>query len=296
MKRLLHDVYRALRFFSLTIAFISTAAGILLAFRFGYLFKNGFNAFELVIVSLTLIAGLSVQAGVNLVNDYFEGKTDKNINNEKKYRFLGVERTFTEIIIFLAGMACFGLAGLIGLFLVFYFRNINLLIIGVMGLIGGYAYTGYPINYKDKGLGAVLSFILMGPLMVVGSYVVFSNQGITDVVLLSLPFSFLIPALLLSNEIRDYESDVVNNIKTFSVRFGLETGKFCYKALVVLSYIFIPLLILLNKLPIFSLLTFITIPFAIKTHKLQYTNKRAFVPNTAYLHLYYGIIYLLSLI
>jgi 1,4-dihydroxy-2-naphthoate octaprenyltransferase len=295
--KLIKDIYRALRLFSLSIAFVSTACGIVIAYKFGHLFKDGvIDLISSIAVIFTLKAGLLIQAGVNLVNDYFEGKTDKLIDDDKKYPFLGIERTKTEIIIFLVGMACFGVAALIGLLLVVYFKNITLLIIGTIGLIGGYAYTGYPFNYKNKGLGVLFSFILMGPLMVVGSYCVFGNTRLMDVVLISLPFSFLIPALLLSNEIRDYEKDVENGIKTFSVRFGLKNGKRAYLILVILSYASIIILTLFKSLPSSSLLTFLTVFKAYKTYKLQYTNKRAFVPNTAYLHLMFGTIYLISLL
>lgn len=295
--KLIKDIYRALRLFSLSIAFISTACGIVIAIKFGHIFEDGnIDLISIITIILTLKAGLLIQAGVNLVNDYFEGKTDKLYDDDRKYLFLGVERTKTEIIIFLVGIACFGIAALIGLLLVIYFKNITLLIIGIIGLIGGYAYTGYPFNYKDKGLGALFSFILMGPLMVVGSYCVFGNTRILDVILLSLPFSFLIPALLFSNEIRDYEKDAENGIKTFSVRFGLEMGRRAYLILVVLSYVSVIILVLFKTLPVASLLTFLSVNKAYKTYKLQYIDKRAFVPNTAYLHLMFGTIYLISLL
>ncbi|WDU83313.1 hypothetical protein [Caloramator sp. Dgby_cultured_2] len=56
----------------------------MIAYKFGHLFKDGvIDLISSIAVIFTLKAGLLIQAGVNLVNDYFEGKTDKLIDDDK---------------------------------------------------------------------------------------------------------------------------------------------------------------------------------------------------------------------
>ncbi|WP_051585845.1 prenyltransferase [Caldanaerobius polysaccharolyticus] len=283
------SIWKALRFFSLTIAFISTSLGISMAFYDGELFKGRPFYVVILMIVLSTLVGLFVQAGVNLVNDYFEGKYDSANAAEKKYRFLGMERTKTEICIFLCGILCFFAGSLIGLLLV-YFSNAVVLAIGIIGVIGGYFYTGYPFNYKDKGLGPLFSFVLMGPLMICGAYYLFALKVPAHVILASLSVGLLIPALHISNELRDIERDRLNGIATFSVRFGFSTGLKVYKGLVVGSYMMTVILVLFKVFPLFTLATLVTVPMALNVYKLHNVDRVKFVPATAKLHFVFGLI------
>ncbi|MCD8502441.1 MAG: hypothetical protein LRY71_13240 [Bacillaceae bacterium] len=60
-------------------------------------------------------------------------------------------------------------------------------------MLGAYAYTGEPFVYKRKGLGAFFSLILMGPLMVLGSYVVFTENLSFTPIITALPAGLMIP-------------------------------------------------------------------------------------------------------
>ena len=64
---------------------------------------------------------------------------------------------------------------LIGLYLVVAARP-AIVVLGLLGLAGGYFYTAPPFQYKFHALGVPLVFVLMGPLMVVGSYFAISGR------------------------------------------------------------------------------------------------------------------------
>lgn len=151
IKTFMLDSWIALRPFSLTLAARSTTLGIVVAYREGLLFQ-GNTAFDIQKIALVTIAGLLAQAGANLINDYFEGSFKYQRSSEKTIRFLGAQRTCFDVYVFLWGMACFGGAALIGLYLI-YITNIWMLWIGLAGIIGSYAYTGEPFVYKRHGLG-----------------------------------------------------------------------------------------------------------------------------------------------
>jgi len=293
-KKNIYDVFIATRPLSLTLALYSTTLGVVIAYREGYLFNNNSIGMDILKILLVTIAGLFIQTGTNLINDYFECEYKYREQSIRKYKFLGKMRTKFDIFIFILGIICFIVSGLIGLYLV-YITSTKLLIIGIIGTIGGYSYTGQPIVYKKRGLGTPLSFLLMGPLMVYGSYIVFSETFTWEPLLLSLPVSLLIPVLMLSNEIRDYERDKSLGIKTLTVRLGYSFGRGLYISLLVLSYFLVILFIIFKLIPTMTLIVYMTIPMAIKSYRLVAVGKRALIPQTNKLHLTFGLLFIICL-
>ncbi len=159
---------KAMRLLSLSLALAATTFGILAAFRDGSM-KSRSTSENALLVILVTVAGLASQLGANLINDYFEGSFKYTDPGTRTLVFLGRKRSVFDVFVFLSGLAVLGLAGLIGLYLVWQCGWI-MLAIGLTGLIGSYSYTGEPVVYKKRGLGAVLSFLLMGPLMLLGAY------------------------------------------------------------------------------------------------------------------------------
>lgn len=291
--KLLKEVWKASRPLSLTLALYSTTLGMAIAHLESKLFSENLT-FDLKLIFLVTLAGLFVQTGTNFINDYFECEY-KNLHfvDGQKYKFLGKKRHAFDILIFLLGILSFLITALMGLYLI-SITTTKLFLIGILGLIGGYAYTGEPIVYKKRGLGTPLSFILMGPLMVLGSYLVFSNYYSWRPIVLGLPISLLIPVLMLSNELRDYKRDSKLKIKTMTVRIGFEKAKLIYLILLISAYSLTILFVILNLYPLSSLLTLITIPLAYKAYQNVAQAEKIGVPITNKLHLSFGLIQLLS--
>lgn len=282
--KLTKDLWIALRALSLTLALASTTTGIIVAYKEGY-------EISLLVVLLVTLAGVAAQSGANLINDYFEGSFRYHRSSPQIYKFLGAMRSKFDILVFLLGIASFGIAGLIGLYLI-YLSGIQMLFIGLAGIIGGYAYTGEPFVYKRKGLGVPLSFVVMGPLMVYGAYYVFAQSFSWTVILYSLPISFLIPALMLSNELRDFTRDRGLSLGTLSVRIGSKWSKYIYLGLLIGCYSVPVVLILMNMLSLWGLGLLITLPLAISAHKSVSTYQGLGIPKTNRLHLIFSILYI----
>lgn len=145
--KFIKDSWTALRPLSLTLAIGSTTLGILSAYRLGYVDLS--NKQHILLVILITIAGLLAQSGANLVNDYFEGSFRYYRPSGRKIKFLGVTRTYFDVYVFLWAMICFGLASLIGLYLI-YITDYKMLIIGFIGILIAYGYTGEPFALKEK--------------------------------------------------------------------------------------------------------------------------------------------------
>lgn len=218
---------KALRIPSLVIAAASCGLGIVLAWRDGR--GDVLNAVAV------MVTGLALQAGVNLVNDFFEFRHRRVDDKIAWLWFEPTDREFLEVLIFLVGLALFGFAGLVGLFIAWR-SGWELIGLGAVGFAGGFFYTGEPVNYKRRGLAVALVFFLMGVLMVCGSYYGVAGNVTPRIALQSIPVSLLVSAILLGNEIRDYDADRRYGIRTLAVRIGYTPGVILFCVLVAAAY------------------------------------------------------------
>jgi 1,4-dihydroxy-2-naphthoate polyprenyltransferase len=244
---------KALRMPSLVIAAFSCALGIVLAWVDG----RG----DLLNSIAVMAAGLALQAGVNLVNDFFEFRQRRVDDKIANLRFLPADRELLEWLIFLVGAAFFGFAGLIGLFLAWR-TGWPLICLGLLGFAGGFFYTGEPLNYKRRGLAVLLVFFLMGIMMVGGAYYAVAGTITVKAVLASLPLSLLVSLILLANELRDYESDLRHGIRTLAVRIGYARGIGVYCVLLFCAYA-APLFLWRAGMYPRPWLIFLALPFAV---------------------------------
>ena len=207
--------WKALRPPSLVIALVSCGLGAALAWR------DGLG--DTLATVLVLAAGVVLQAGVNLVNDFFEFKTSRVDDKIAHLGMFGPAAAARRVVHlpFRARRLRRGRPG----------RPLPRLAFGVAvrrtgggGLVGGYAYTGEPLNYKRRGLGVPLVFFLMGVLLVAGSYYAVARTLSMRIVLISLPVSALVSLILLANELRDFEPDGRHGIRTLTVRIGYRAG------------------------------------------------------------------------
>jgi len=276
-----YSFLHALRPFSFGVALTTCLIGITAAWHEGVLVPlNGL---------LVLVGGLLLQAGVNLINDYADieqlqrmGRTDAIDAVRRNFRI---------------GLGCFLLATPLGLYLVVD-RSPALLGLFLLGLVGALGYTLDPINYKARGLAVVLVFWLMGVFMVVGSYIAAGGVLNGAIVARSVPISLLVSLLLLSNELRDYESDRAQGLKTLTVRAGLARSRGLYRLLLALTLFSTGMLWLAGLLETPWPLS-IALPFIYRP--LRYLNnpperRRPLTPATGQLVMVFGLLFSIALV
>jgi 1,4-dihydroxy-2-naphthoate polyprenyltransferase len=279
--------FKALRLPSLVIAGFSCALGIVLAVH------NGRG--DLVNAAAVMIAGLALQAGVNLVNDFFEFRQKKVHDKISTYGFSGQDREFLEVLIFLVGLAFFGLTGLLGLFLAWR-SGWPVLLFGLFGWIGGFFYTGEPLNYKRRGLAVTLVFFIMGVIMISGAYYAVAGTFSWLPVLASVPVSFLISLILLANELRDFEADTRFGIRTLAVRVGYRRAVIVYCVLLACAYVSPAILYFLGSFPRPGLI-YLALPAAIPPFLFigkSPKHRTGIIPVVMFHHLVYGFLYCLT--
>lgn len=217
-----YSLRRALRPFSYVVALASCGTGVVLAWNHGH--------GDIWLSFWVVLAGLLLQAGVNLIND----AGDLHLLDGGAQWHLGARMQIRRHYRF--GLLCFALALLIGVGFV-WLRGWPLLLLGLFGIFGAFAYTTEPWNYKRRGWAVVLVFWLMGVLMVLGSYYALVGTLPAEVWLASLPVSCLVSLLLLSNEMRDLDQDRVAGLRTLSVRLGARAAMLLYIALLGAAFV-----------------------------------------------------------
>ena len=275
---------RALRPFSFPVALTACLVGIASAYAEGYWLPLN--------VLLVLLAGVLLQAGVNLINDYADLKLLPEHQNTELQQ--ACKRIHTN---FRLGLVCFLLAALIGFYLVAV-TGLELLWISLVGLMGALGYTLAPIHYKNRGLGVVMVFWLMGVLMITGSYLAAGAPFDLRIVWLSLPLSCLVALLLLSNELRDYESDRADGLRTLTVRIGYARAVRLYLVLLsaaLLITLGLRLADYINVIwPLAGVMLLIPQPYHLLSSSAM--KRKALTPATARLLLAFGLVFTVLLL
>ncbi len=288
--------FRATRPFSFTASVIPCVLGAMLAL----LVSDGSSAWYL--FPFILVSAVLLHAATNLVSDYFD--FIKGVDTKDSFGGSGVltEGLLQPKQVFNMGILFFTLAFIIGLPIIFA-RGELILVLGIIGILGGFFYTGWPIGYKYVALGNVFVFILMGPLMVVGTFYALTGNYSADVLYISLPIGCLVTGILQANNLRDIIHDQKANIKTLASVAGNGYAKAEYLTLIIGAYVIVIALVLMKILSPWSLLVLLSLPPAIKNMnqikgvQVDNTSKIAMLDvQTAQLHLLFGLLLSVSVL
>lgn len=232
---------------------------------------------------LTLLAVMLVNGGTNLANDYYDYKSSNDqINVEYIFPFTGGSRMIQKGLlkpsqVLRAGIICFVLAALLGLYLA-WARGWVLLALGAFGILTGFFYTAPPLKLGYRWIGELVVGLNCGILVTLGAYYVQAQQVTWLPVIAALPLGLLIAAVLWINEIPDYTADKAVGKQQLVVRLGRKRAAKGYVVLLASAYLTIILGICLHWIssglgpPLLALLGFLTLPLAVRNIKLATTH------------------------
>jgi 1,4-dihydroxy-2-naphthoate octaprenyltransferase len=184
-------------------------------------------------------AALLIQIGTNFANDAFD--FERGADTEERSGPLRAAQAGLLSPVALRGgaFAAFAAAALIGLYLVAC-GGWPIAVIGLLGLLAGYAYTGGPAPLGYRGLGDPLVFLFFGVFAVWGTHRV-QTLGPSDLALAaSVPIGLLATALIAVNNLRDIDTDRSANKRTLAVRLGTVAARRYYALLLAGSYAALP--------------------------------------------------------
>ena len=249
---------------------------------------------DLWLLALALVGSIAIQAGTNLVNEYYDDR--KGIDKVQPYGTGGALQRgeLQPRQVLAAGVAAFAVGSAIGLYLVSV-TGPFIFWLGLFSVITGFFYTAGPFALAYVGLGELAVFIFMGPVMVVGSYYLQARTVTLQVVLASLPIGFLVAAILHANNLRDLETDRQFGKRTLATILGRRGARVEYYVLIGGAYVSLPLIVLLGFVPWWTLISLLTLPMAIRLVRIagSETEARALQPVlrlTGKLHMRFGLL------
>jgi len=219
--------------------------------------------FDWTLFLVSLFAGVLLHIGTNVTNEIYDVRKGVDTIVSPRASHAIVKGRITDREAYVLAIAAFAVAFALGVYLVSV-RGWPVVALGLAGLIGGYTYTAPPFQYKFSPYGIPLVFMLMGPLMVVGSYYVITGTVDWSALAISIPVGFLVAAILHGNEWRDISEDARAGARTFSVRMGRQAAHWLYLTLVVGAYIALTVTVLANLLPTWSLLAILSLPLLVR--------------------------------
>lgn len=168
---------------------------------------------------LCLGFALLVQIGTNFSNDYYDFIHGADTSARVGPRRAVAAGLIAPAVMRTAMWATFAAAFLCGLGLIAW-GGPWLLLIGVVSILAGLAYTGGPWPLGYHGLGDVFVFLFFGLVAVGATYFVQTGTLVLDAVIAAIPIGLLAANILVVNNYRDAETDAAAGKRTLVVRFG----------------------------------------------------------------------------
>jgi 1,4-dihydroxy-2-naphthoate octaprenyltransferase len=246
-----------------------------------------------------LAAAVLIQVGTNLANDYFDYRKGADTIARLGPTRVTQSGLVAPSTVRAATALTFGLAALIGLYLV-WVGGWPILVVGLLSILSGIAYTGGPWPLGYHGLGDLFVFVFFGVVAVTGSAYLQTGQLEPFALLASVPVGMLVTAILVVNNLRDVETDRAAGKRTLAVRLGRPATRRQYAVLVLGAYVAPLLLWLEGPLGRPLWLPWLTLPLGLGLVRLVLVGVEGprlnqVLKRTGQLHLLFGCLFALAL-
>lgn len=227
------------------------------------------HIFNLFYFLLTMGGVLALHIATNTLNDYFDYQSGNDLLNKEANRpFDGGAPFLVEGLLQPKAVYRFGFSFLligigIGLFLAAE-RGWPIIPLGLIGVITAYFYVEPRVKLAARGVGEILTGLCFGPLVVIGTYYVQTQQISLTSIIAGIPVGILIANVLFINQFPDKEADQAVGKNHWVVRLGKKRAAKVFAGLVAAVYISVALGVIFKILPLFSLIAFFTVPINFK--------------------------------
>ena len=197
------------------------------------------DGFDPLIALLALSVAVFLQLGVNFSNDYSDGVRGTDEFRVGPQRLTGSGAVEPRKVLRVA-LVFFALAAVSGLLIVVLTSQWWLLLIGALAILAAWYYTGGKDPYGYAGLGELSVFIFFGPVATLGTSFAQTLVFQPDAVMAGIGLGSIAAAVLVTNNIRDIETDRQAGKRTLAVFMGSKASKSLY-----LFLIWVPMIITL---------------------------------------------------
>ena len=281
--------WQATRAFSFPASIVPVLLGAALAAR-GY--GAAQTNFDALAFALTLVGALLAHAGGNVWNDYFDFRRGVDTRPEHGSGVL-TRRLLTPVQMRNFGVALLAGAALCGVLIVAR-RPAALSLVVPLALVGAACAVLYAATLKRFALGDLIIMTAFGFGLTLGAYgvqtPVASGGQIGRILLLSLPLTLLVDAILHANNIRDADDDGASGVLTLARALGPRGSAVLQAVLVFGPLVLVVAFAALRLIPPSALAVLLTTPLLIKGFRT------GGVPFLAQAHLLFGLLYALGVV
>jgi len=230
--------------------------------------------------ALTFAGVIALHASVDLLNDYWDFK--RNIDTKtKRTKFSGGTGVLPEGLlkpneVYVAGVLALILGAAIGGYFIFV-NGVTIAIILTFAIVSIYFYS---TRIVDSGLGE-LFVAIKGTMIVLGTYFVQSSEILLEPVLGGIFLGVLSSMVLFVNSFPDFNADKASGRRTLVILLGKKRAASIIWFFPSIAYGVIIAGVVSQTLPVFSLITLLTIPLLIKSGrelKQSFDNIEKLVP------------------
>ena len=254
-----------------------------------------FPVFDPFIFLLTILFAATIQIGTNFANDYLDFLKGSDRSDRKGPRRATAEGLLSAKTMTIATIFTFFLSGILGFYLSLtggYF----IACLAVISIICGYFYTGGPYPLAYVGLGDLFVLIFFGIVATAGTFFLQTGVLTPTILIASLAPGLFSLAILVCNNLRDYEEDKISNKRTTVVRFGIKFGQSLYAISLMLASSVPLLIVMLHSDRAYVLLACFTLVKAIPLIRLSHQEEidPTLLPKTAKLLVMYTFLFCLG--
>jgi len=273
----------------------AAAAGVIMGSALAW--RNGF--FRLDAALACLFTAILLQIGSNLANDVFD--FERGTDTPERLGPVRVTQAglLTPSQVKLGMFVVFALAALCGLYLA-WLGGWRIIILGLAAILSAIAYTGGPFPLGYYGLGDLFVFTFFGLASVAGTYYVQAGSVSRAAWWMAIPPGLIITAILVVNNLRDLGNDRKAGKHTLAVILGEQATKIQYLICMIVAYLVIPLAASIGIVPWTSLLTWLSLPLAIRMTNIVFIQKgrplNAALSGTGQVALLFSILFWIGLL
>lgn len=227
--------------------------------------------------ALALTGAVLAHSAGDFFDDYYDFRS--NTLGHKQQQFHDspiIHGQVTANQVLAAAIGCSAVATGIG---VYFLIKIGMPIISIAAFTGLLAvfYTAPPLKLNFRGFGETVLFFAFGPLLTLGVWTATAGYLALEPVLVGIPIGLLTMNVGHVSNTFDVPSDIRQHKKTIAVRLGQKNSVIFLIITTVGAYLTIGICAFLGLIPLWSLLTFITLPLAFSV--VISTNKYAMPGN-----------------
>lgn len=218
------------------------------------------KVFNFGVFSTFIGAAILILAWENISNDVFDSET--GIDQNKHHSLVNL--TGNKLLIFWLGNFCL-VAGLLGILAIATWQK-DATVIGLILLCCGlgYTYQGPPFRLGYQGLGEIICFFAFGPLAIAAAYYsqtqTWSVTSLAAAVIVGIATSLI----LFCSHFHQVKDDIAAGKRSPVVRLGTEKASQVLYWFTASIYPLILLFVVLQVFPVWTLLSWLSLPFAVQ--------------------------------